>query len=116
MTQEVRPWELFFNSPDKSSERSLAVPGGVPWLVEQLALWVLKLSPEEDFQDSSEVIEEVTAQSLAADAGARPSPIATSDLPSPSPAPSPRRPRNTSSSCESGQVRDHNGAHGVERE
>ncbi len=77
----VRPWEHYYSSLSKSSEQSSVELDGAPWLVEQLARSVLKLSPAEDFPDSSEETEELTAQSPAADADARPLPIATSDSP-----------------------------------
>jgi len=87
-----------------------AAPGGVPWLVLELARSQLRSLLEEVSQASSasgvEVAEAWLALEEPDDADAeRLSQILMSDSPSPSPTPSPRRRQRTSSSSESDPLR-----------
>ena len=116
-------WEHSLSLPNKSSGQS----GGLlsedqddaPLLVLQAAAWQLR-SLQEGVSLASSVLaaaaEEEVSEFLDVVVDGKPSQIPTSELLSQSAMPSPRRQLKTSSSSESGQVRNPNGTFGANQE
>ena len=109
-------WQHYSYSPDKCLPEPLEDQDAVPSLVLQLAVSQLR-SLREGVSLASLVSEEAAQapwpEEFDVVVDGRPSRIPISELPSPSLTPSPRRLPKTSSSKESGQVRNPNGTFGA---
>jgi len=112
-------WQRYYNWPNSSSDELLVAPGDAPLLVLQLADWQLKSLQEEAYPGSLASEEGAAEETWPSETecvvvvDGRPSRIPISELLLPSPTPSPRRLPKTSSSSESGQVRNPNGTFGA---